>query len=187
MYKWWNGWNDEIAWSFHFFLISFLFRASLPTTKVGQPLPAFFPPQTGLFCRQHSGYLTLHASRATKANSGSHLMCYLQRVEIGKVKRKLVFLLTIFWSAERMKWAHVNLRVESRGKAASSAKVCLGDHCWGKEGIGEKKQEEKGNFKAKEKAQGSSKQERKLEKCSLGRETGHGNFLNKRYKANSLK
>lgn len=38
---------------------------------------------------------------------------------------------------------------------------------------------------SKQKTQGSSKQERKLEKSSLGREKAHGNFLNRRYKPNS--
>lgn len=183
-----NDETDSFARSCHFFLISFLFSTPVPHHQSKTALACFLSPtSSGWFSMWHSGYLSLHAGRATKANFRKHLMCYLQWAEIGKVNRKLAFLLTIFQSAERMKWALVTPKTKNRGEAASCARVCLGDCSWRKEGIRrkKKKQEEKGNFKAKGKTQSSSKQERKLEKSSFGREKARGSFLNRRYKPNS--
>ena len=135
-----NDETDSFARSYPFFLISFPFSAPLPHHQSKTALACFLSPtSSGWFSMRHSGYLTLHASRATKANFRKHLMCCLQWAEIGKVKRKLAFLLTIFQSAERVKWALVTPKMESRGEAASCARVCLGDCSWGKEGIRKKK------------------------------------------------
>lgn len=81
-------------------------------------------------------------------------------------------MLTIFQNAERIKWAYVISKIESRMEVPSCAGACLEDSYQGKEGI---KKQNKQNFKARENRQ-FFKIRGGIGKRSFGKEKASGNF-----------